>query len=212
MAPVTYKVKLTRPQVFLWRMSLFLILAVLLAIILDGQTGQLRPELPGQSRPERADHRRAPGRHRLCVPPGAAALSRDQLGQQFPHLRSRPRAWRRPPVLLAPMATMLKRPHRPSVAGHRRDALAARLGRLAPRRAARDHALSGRPAHLSRPARHVLGFARDGELGRRHHRRARYQCRRERDAVRSIEGRPRRSAEGHGHGLLLPRCSGCRAR
>lgn len=42
MAPVTYKVKLTRPQVFLWRMSLFLILAVLLIIILDGQTGQLR--------------------------------------------------------------------------------------------------------------------------------------------------------------------------
>ncbi|MGH6832202.1 MAG: flagellar motor protein MotA, partial [Methyloceanibacter sp.] len=42
MAPVTYKVKLTRPQVFLWRMSLFLVLAVLLAIILDGQTGQLR--------------------------------------------------------------------------------------------------------------------------------------------------------------------------
>lgn len=42
MAPKQYKTKLTRPQVFLWRMSLFLILAVLLAIILDGQTGQLR--------------------------------------------------------------------------------------------------------------------------------------------------------------------------
>src|SRR5262245_64666960 len=42
MATVTYKVKLTRPQVFLWRMTLFLVLAVLLAIILDGQTGQLR--------------------------------------------------------------------------------------------------------------------------------------------------------------------------
>jgi len=42
MAPITYKVKLTRPQIFLWRMSLFLILAVLLAVILDGQTGQLR--------------------------------------------------------------------------------------------------------------------------------------------------------------------------
>lgn len=41
-APVTYKVKLTRPQIFLWRMSLFLILAVLLMVILDGQTGQLR--------------------------------------------------------------------------------------------------------------------------------------------------------------------------
>lgn len=37
-----YKTKLTRPQVFLWRMTLFLVLAVLLAIILDGQTGQLR--------------------------------------------------------------------------------------------------------------------------------------------------------------------------
>ncbi len=37
-----YKTKLSRPQVFLWRMTLFLVLAVLLAIILDGQTGQLR--------------------------------------------------------------------------------------------------------------------------------------------------------------------------
>src|SRR5512143_3564399 len=42
MAAPVYKVKLTRPQVFLWRMSLFLILAVLLAVILDGQTQQLR--------------------------------------------------------------------------------------------------------------------------------------------------------------------------
>jgi hypothetical protein len=42
MAPKQYKTKLTRPQVFLWRMSLFLVLAVLLAIILDGQTEQLR--------------------------------------------------------------------------------------------------------------------------------------------------------------------------
>ena len=42
MAPPTYKAKLTRPQVFLWRMLVFLVLATLLAIILDGQTGQLR--------------------------------------------------------------------------------------------------------------------------------------------------------------------------
>jgi hypothetical protein len=42
MAATTYKAKLTYPQVFLWRMSLFLILAILLAIILDGQTQQLR--------------------------------------------------------------------------------------------------------------------------------------------------------------------------
>ena len=42
MATKQYKTKLTRPQVFLWRMLLFLVLAVLLAIILDGQTEQLR--------------------------------------------------------------------------------------------------------------------------------------------------------------------------
>src|SRR5215831_1788368 len=41
-ATTTYKAKLTYPQVFLWRMSLFLILAILLAVILDGQTQQLR--------------------------------------------------------------------------------------------------------------------------------------------------------------------------
>src|ERR1700693_289172 len=42
MAAPTYQAKLTRPQIFLWRMSLFLILAVLLVIIVDGQTQQLR--------------------------------------------------------------------------------------------------------------------------------------------------------------------------
>ena len=41
-ATATYKAKLTYPQVFLWRMGLFVILAILLAIILDGQTQQLR--------------------------------------------------------------------------------------------------------------------------------------------------------------------------
>ena len=63
------------------------------------------------------------------------------------------------PMLLAPMATMLRDRTGHLVAGHRLDALAARLRRLAPRRAARDHALSRRPAHLSRPARHLLGPA-----------------------------------------------------
>jgi hypothetical protein len=41
-ATTPYQAKLTYPQVFLWRMSLFLVLAILLAIILDGQTQQLR--------------------------------------------------------------------------------------------------------------------------------------------------------------------------
>ena len=42
MAPKQYKTKLTRPQVFLWRMAVFLVLAALLAVILDGQSAQLR--------------------------------------------------------------------------------------------------------------------------------------------------------------------------
>ena len=62
MAPVTYKVKLTRPQIFLWRMSLFLILAFLLAIILDGQTASIsvlsgRFPLKVGSRRNDAEHR-----------------------------------------------------------------------------------------------------------------------------------------------------------
>jgi hypothetical protein len=107
-AATTYKVKLTRPQVFLWRMTLFLILAVLLAIILDGQTQQIRHSFMAN-----------PGLNALIigvllvgiclfVPPGAPALSRNCLGQQFPHLRSGQHLGKSTPVLLAPMATMLR--------------------------------------------------------------------------------------------------------
>jgi hypothetical protein len=107
MAPVTYKVKLTRPQVFLWRMSLFLILAVLLAIILDGQTGQLR--------------------HSFLANPGLNALiigvllvgvvyAFRQVLRLYPEINwvnnfriSDPGlSLEKSPILLAPMATMLR--------------------------------------------------------------------------------------------------------
>ena len=89
-------------------MSLFLILAILLAIILDGQTQQLRKSFMAN-----------PGLNALII--GVLLVGivysfrqvlrlypGDQLGQQFPHLRSRPRPSTRQPVLLAPMATMLR--------------------------------------------------------------------------------------------------------
>jgi len=107
-ATTTYKVKLTRPQVFLWRMTLFLILAVLLAIILDGQTQQIR--------------------HSFMANPGLDALiigvllvgivyAFRQVLRLYPEI-----AWvnnfrisdpastseKSTPVLLAPMATMLR--------------------------------------------------------------------------------------------------------
>jgi hypothetical protein len=108
MAPVTYKVKLTRPQVFLWRMSLFLILAALLAIILDGQTQQLRHSFMAN-----------PGLNALIIGVLLVGIvySFRQVLRLYPEI-----AWvnnfrisdpglssdKTTPVLLAPMATMLR--------------------------------------------------------------------------------------------------------
>jgi hypothetical protein len=108
MAPVTYKVKLTRPQVFLWRMSLFLILAALLAIILDGQTQQLRHSFMAN-----------PGLNTLIIGVLLVGIiySFRQVLRLYPEI-----AWvnnfrisdpgitteKTMPVLLAPMATMLR--------------------------------------------------------------------------------------------------------
>lgn len=107
MAPKQYKTKLTRPQVFLWRMSLFLVLAVLLAIILDGQTAQLRRSFLAN-----------PGLNALIIGVllvGVVYAFRQVL-RLYPEIH-----WvnnfrisdpglkvDKPPVLLAPMATMLR--------------------------------------------------------------------------------------------------------
>ena len=107
MAPVTYKVKLTRPQVFLWRMSLFLILAVLLAIILDGQTGQLRQSFLAN-----------PGLNALIIGVLLVGIvyAFRQVLRLYPEINwvnnfriSDPGlGMEKNPVLLAPMATMLR--------------------------------------------------------------------------------------------------------
>ena len=107
MAPVTYKVKLTRPQVFLWRMTLFLILAVLLAIILDGQTQQLRRSFMAN-----------PGLNGLIIGVLLVGIvySFRQVLRLYPEINwvnnfriSDPGlTLEKSPVLLAPMATMLR--------------------------------------------------------------------------------------------------------
>ena len=107
MAPVTYKVKLTRPQVFLWRMTLFLILAILLAIILDGQTGQLRRSFLAN-----------PGLNGLIIGVLVVGVvySFRQVLRLYPEINwvnnfriSDPGITvEKSPVLLAPMATMLR--------------------------------------------------------------------------------------------------------
>ena len=108
MAPAAYKVKLTRPQIFLWRMSLFLILAFLLVIILDGQTGQLRASFMAN-----------PGLNALIIGVllvGVVYAFRQVL-RLYPEINwvnnfriSDPgiTSDKSTPVLLAPMATMLR--------------------------------------------------------------------------------------------------------
>jgi hypothetical protein len=107
-AMTTYKVKLTRPQVFLWRMTLFLILAVLLAIILDGQTQQIRHSFMAN-----------PGLNTLIIGVLLVGIvyAFRQVLRLYPEI-----AWvnnfrisdpastseKSTPVLLAPMATMLR--------------------------------------------------------------------------------------------------------
>ncbi len=108
MAAPVYKVKLTRPQVFLWRMSLFLILAVLLAIILDGQTQQLRHSFMAN-----------PGLNTLIIGTLIVGVvySFRQVLRLYPEINwvnnfriSDPASSneKTTPVLLAPMATMLR--------------------------------------------------------------------------------------------------------
>ncbi len=107
MAPKQYKTKLTRPQVFLWRMSLFLILAVLLAIILDGQTGQLRRSFMAN-----------PGLNGLIIAVLLVGIvyAFRQVLRLFPEINwvndfriSDPGiAVEKQPVLLLPMSTMLR--------------------------------------------------------------------------------------------------------
>jgi hypothetical protein len=107
MAPKQYKTKLNSPQVFLWRMSLFLILAALLAVILDGQTAQLRRSFMAN-----------PGLNGLII--GVLLIgivyAFRQVLRLYPEIQwvnnfriSDPGLTvEKQPVLLAPMATMLR--------------------------------------------------------------------------------------------------------
>jgi hypothetical protein len=81
----------------------------------------------------------------------------------------------------------------------------------APRGIARLVALSRRPGDLPRPARHVLGSARDDPRGRRHHRLARGRRRSGRD-VHAAEGKPEAAAVGHVDEFFDSRCSALPAR
>ena len=137
-----------------------------------------------------------------CLPAGAAALSRDPLGQRLSHRRSGPRHLAPPGPAVAD-GHHAARPHRLAVAVGHLHALDHGFDRRAARRGARHRPLSGRPAGVPRPARHLLGPARHHPVGRQDHQRPRHPGRRQRRRVRRAEERPGRAAARHGHGLLV---------
>ena len=201
MAPKQYKTKLTRPQVFLWRMSLFLILAVLLAIILDGQTAQLRRSFMAN-----------PGLNALIIGVLLVGIvyAFRQVLRLYPEINwvnnfriSDPGlAVDKQPVLLVPMATMLRdrTGHLSLATGSTRTLLDSVASRLEEQRETTRYlvgllvflGLLGTFWGLLQTVSSVgttIG-ALDTTGGENVH------------AVRSVEGRAGRPAERHGHRLL----------
>ncbi len=197
-APALHRTLLS-PGVYLWRMFVFLVLVGLA----DGGPAQAAAggdaQQPG---PQLPDLLRAGRRHLLRLLPGAAALSRDPLGQRLPHRRPGARHLASPGAAGAD-GDHAARPHRLAVAVGDLHALDHGFDRLAPGRGARHRTLSRRPARLPRPARHLLGPARHHLLGRPDHQLHRHPGLRQRHRVRRTEERACRAAARHGHGLLV---------
>ena len=199
--------KLSSPRIFLLRMLVFVVLGGLVAFVLHKQI-----EVAFMANP---------GLNALiigvlvigivlCAAPGDAALSGDRLGQQFPPRRSRPRG-RAAAGAAGADGGDPRQPRRPHGDVGAIDARHSRLDRHPPRRGARHLALHDRPAGVPRPARHLLGPDRDGQLGRRRHpgaesrRRRRLAC-----STRCAKASPRRSPAWAFR--FRPRCSASPAR
>ena len=198
-SPPSLHRSLSTPGLYLWRMFVFLVLVGLLIAVLHRQLWDAMLNNPGLNI---LICFVLLARHPLCLPAGAAALSRDPLGQRLPHRRPGPRHLA-PPGPAGADGDHAARPHRLAVAVGHLHALDHGLDRLAARRGARHRPLSGRPAGVPRPARHLLGPARHHPVGRQGHQLARHQGRRQRRRVRRSEERPGRAAARHGHGVLV---------
>ncbi len=154
--------KLSSPRIFLVRMLLFLILAALVVVVLHRQIITAFMSNPGLNALI------------IAVLVIGILLAFRQVIRLFPEV-----AWvngfrladpglavARPPVLLAPMATILGDRAGRMAMSSADDARAARLDRNAPRRGARHLPLHDEPPRLPRPARYLLGPDRDRRLGR----------------------------------------------
>ena len=181
--------KVSSPRIYLLRMVIFLILCALIVVVIHQQIWtafKANPPLNALI---------------IGVLLIGILLSFRQVIRLFPEV-----AWvnefrladpgitvARPPVLLGADGRHSARPHRPHddlVADHAQH---SGFDRDPARRGARDFALHDGPAHLPRPARHVLGPDRDGRLGRQGAGGPAGRRRRQL-GVRHAQGRPRRAA------------------
>ena len=194
--------KVSSPRIFLVRMLVFLMLGALLVVILYKQIWTAFLANPGLN-----------ALIVLVLLIGIVFAFR-QVIRLFPEV-----AWvnsfrladpglavERSPVLLAPMATILRdRVGRMAMSPQTMRGIMDSIANP-PRRGARHLALHDRPAGVPRPARHLLGPDRDGHLGPRRDRgpqgRAAMPAR---CSMRSRKGSPPRSAAWASRSR--PRCS-----
>ena len=191
--------KLASPQIYLWRMIIFLIIAAFIALILYRQVYTAFLANPGLNGVIIAVL--AIGivlAFRQVLPP----VPRDPLGQHLPRRRARHRGRARAGAAGAD-GDAPRRPHRPHGDLDPDHAVDPQLDPDAPRRGSRHVALPRQPADLPRPARHLLGPAADRQRGRRHHPEPRRLLGQHRRHLRGPQGRPRRAARRHGHRLLV---------
>ena len=198
-------VAVTRPNVYLIRMAIFLVAVLAVAATLSPVLLSAYANNPVAQQPDPGG---AADRHRLEPAPGAAADARGRLAGDLPDGT--------PAALDAALAATAgadgqhagrargAEPHRPGALHALRlgDAQPARRHRLAARREPRAVALHDRPADLPRPARHVLGPAEDGRRGVRRDRIDVGRLGRSERAVRAAQVGPGETAHRHGHGVL----------
>ena len=192
------QVKLASPRIFLFRMLVFLVLCGLIGFVLQKQILNAFNANPWLN-----------GLIGLVLLIGIV-LSFARVIRLFPEVswvngyrRADLGRTARPPTLLAPMAAILgsDRAGRRTISAQTMRAFLDLLAnRLDEARQISRH--PHWPARIPRPARHLLGPDRDGELGRHHHQQS--QCRRRcRYGLQLAEGRPGRAARRHGHLVLV---------
>ena len=156
---------LSTPGLYLWRMFVFLVLVGLLVAVLHQQLWEAMLNNPGLN-------------VLICFVLLAGILyAFQQVLRLYPEIRwvnafriaDPGLAISHRPVLLAPMATMLRdRTGSLSLSATSMRSIMDSIGAPA-RRGARHRPLPGRPAGVPRPARHLLGPARHHPVGRQDH-------------------------------------------